>query len=385
VIGADLARFGGMRYLGVVWGVLLAVGVGGVREAKACGQIAEPLNYFTFAEPLPARGSEGAFLDAPIILRGHAWSIGGSPVVLSWFEVQSVTLTDSDGNNVAVNGGTEAWSQEFGTSIWRHAAPLAPKTEYTVSAVLAPQDQPRPPDATSSESIEFTFTTGGESAPPLALDGELAVRLEQAELPVTTCGTQNDCGEQDCQQTGTRAALLAHVTVPAVHGGIDGEHYDGLVMFTDDSPAQFAGPGGDVSTDAHTVTLAEGVKSHTGTASEVVFEVVDEERAYSPCFSYNAWDVRGQNVVAEAVCLEALRPGDVLAKSDPPSPDAVEDTVPAEATPRADAKPQPQGTAEPRATSAGCSLSAPQAPSQGGLLAFAALGALFAVRFRQRN
>ncbi len=42
------------------------------REGLACGPNAQPLNYFTFGEPVPSPGSEGVPRDTGIVLRGVA-------------------------------------------------------------------------------------------------------------------------------------------------------------------------------------------------------------------------------------------------------------------------------------------------------------------------
>jgi hypothetical protein len=272
----------------------------------AC-QSAQPINYFVFAEPLPAPGSVDVPRDPTLILRGRVYALGGSPIILSWFEVESVSMTDSDGQAIAGHIQARDFSDTEPMVSWVPDEMLAANAEYHVAATLASQAYPRPAEAEGSETLEFSFTTGEQVTPELELGGPLAVSVKATTLPVEQCTPAEECGQYDCVTVGERDALVAEVAVPAARGGSDAEGFQGYVILTDTAPVSFNGPGG-TTDNAELVFEDQSIRLSPGVALQTEIELPGKGEPYVPCFSLNVWDPGGKNVTLAPVCLDAVEP-----------------------------------------------------------------------------
>jgi hypothetical protein len=65
--------------------------------------------------------------------------------------------------------------------------------------------------------------------------------------------------------------------------------------------------------------MMEWLELEPGVAVRVTLIVPEENAPYAPCFAMNVWDARGENVVAQPLCLERMRPSDVLNNPIPPT------------------------------------------------------------------
>jgi hypothetical protein len=268
---------------------------------------AEPFNYFTFGAPSPAPDSLGVARDTILIFRGQGYGIGGSPVIASWFEVASVRLAGSDGNEIPGSFSLRDFAQDVPTVGWTPSVLLSANTKYRVVADLAEQRQARPAEAQGPETLDFSFTTGTGLTAPLQLQGALTGQLGEAMVPVTKCNSDDLCGSSPCSVTGQRSALLAHVTLPVVEGGVDVEGYQGHLFLTDDGGVTFNGPGG--TTDrSHLVYAFASFHAWPGQPQTITIEVPRVQVAYVPCLSMNVWDPAGHNVVADVRCLDPVAP-----------------------------------------------------------------------------
>ena len=287
-----------------IWAsVLLAAVLVPPRSYAAPCAHTDPINYFTFGTPSPADSSVGVARDTILILRGQGYGIGGSPILPSWFEVATVKMTDQAGNDVPGGFGSRDFSKTLPVVSWRPRALLAENTTYQVVATLAEQRQTRPAEVVGSERLDFSFSTGTGLTPPLELQGALSATLSESTVPIMTCDPDPGCGA--CNQTGQRSALMAQVTLPAVHGGMDEEGYEGVLFLTDTKGVTFKGPGG--TTDvANLVTESQSFHTQPGQSQTISIEIPRKKVAYVPCFSMNVWDPSSQNVTADVLCLEPV-------------------------------------------------------------------------------
>ena len=273
----------------------------------------EPFNYFTFAEPFPAPDSTEVPCDAALILRGNGFGIGGSPVVFSWFTVDTVTVTDQAGNVVPGRIAAEGFSRTSPAVSWMPDQPFGADAEYHVAAELAPQSTARPEEAEGSETLEFRFTTGSTSGGELAIESPLEVVITSAPFPINDCETV-DC-VTTCTEIGEYRGLVARVTLPAVHGGTDVEGYEGLMILSDTAPIDFDGPGSMVGSGDE-VYVPKSVHLTAGEVQQIEVQLPPTGEPYVPCFALNVWDPGRRYATATPLCLDAV---------DPPAPDAVLD------------------------------------------------------------
>lgn len=260
----------------------------------ACGPLPPP--YYVVDQQSP-RGSEVP-LNAPLQVSLQEHEQAGDPGVLPLNPTLSLVRTGSD---TPLDLSVVSYAPRLA---WAPKTLLEPHTSYTASLTLGYEGVP----ATSWE-----FTTGGGMAESLSLDGELSVTLEGGTRPIEQCGP---CGN-DCTAQGERAAILARIKLPRARGGFAPRA--AWVWLTDEKPYDFSrvdkgGPepyhGSNVSIGSM-VELGDDEASPGGEA-QILLEVPQEQTPYRPCFAMSASDARGDEVVAEPVCLgpfpEAARP-----------------------------------------------------------------------------
>jgi hypothetical protein len=178
-----------------------------------------------------------------------------------------------------------------------------------------------PAEVVGSEKLESSFTTGTGLTPPLELQGALSATLSESTVPIMTCDPDPGCSA--CNQTGQRPALMEQVTLPAVHGGVDEEGYEGVLFLTDTKGVTFKETGG--TTDvANLVAEIQSFHTQPGQSQTISIEIPRKKVAYVPCFSMNVWDPGSRNVTADMLCLEpvAAQPagsGCMVARSRPDS------------------------------------------------------------------
>lgn len=335
--GTDAAVSRCMRLVSAVVGsaMLLAHSA----AALACGEADEP--YYVVSEQLPS--GDGVPLNAPLIVDLEESANGPAEPHLS----PSLTLT-VDGSDDALE--LKAVGREPHL-VWVPTQPLAPNTNY--EAHFNPGYEGLP------DSI-WNFTTGDETTPPIALEGELSATLERGIDPTFECPK---CFG-DCTQTGQRDVTHALVTLPRVKDGFVG--YSGQLWLTDNTPYDFSEPtkGESGPNLGHVVSLEATVSFDDDGKPllPVQMTLPEEDEAYRPCFALRVFDERGDTAIAESFCLAETFP-----RSSPDS-NPVDD--------------EPVLTDHESSTSAGCSFGV--ASTSDSSAAFALLG-LAALTRRRRS
>ncbi len=271
-------------------------------QAQVCGEpYSEPFNYFTFAEPSPAPDATEVPLDAALILRGDGYGIGGSPIIFSWFVLDSVIVTDAAGHEVPGRIVATEVSPTVPAVSWMPTEPFAAETEYRVAATLAEQDF-RPEDAEGSETLEFQFTTGTTNTPALTVDAALTATIATAPRPIYDCAS-----ECDCTEVGTYDGLVAHVTIPAIHGGTDAEGYRARVFLSDAEAITFD-ESGRIDDADHEVYEVKSLFLTPGTEQEIELQLPANGQPYVPCFALDVRDPARRHVSATPICLDEVDP-----------------------------------------------------------------------------
>jgi len=224
-------------------------------------------------------------------------------------------------------------------------APLSANTSYRASFTTG---QVQEPGLGGPSTAVWEFTTGELIEPTLTLEGELQVSLETGDAPIYTCNGNTSCGPA-CTETGQRRVTKARVKLPVPQGGAPGRLF-GWLALDNDEPSDFINARADNVEGV--VTLREWVElTANQPAEDVLVTLPDEAKPYTPCFAFKAWDARGDEVLAEPVCLR-----DEYPPPSPPVPTLGNDTGSAGSP---SIKPGPAKTAdpvEPGTSSAGCSL-----------------------------
>jgi MYXO-CTERM domain-containing protein len=304
------------------------------RTAAACSATPEP--WYTIDRQAPL--GDAVPLNAPLVveLLSVASDVGvpGRAPTLSLTVVgadESVTLSPLDGGR--------------GSKLsFVPGAELEPRTTYRArfetgqTALDDTQPQPQPSTAT------WEFTTGDELAPPFELTGELSVTLEAGQDPVYTCSTP--CGD-GCVESGKQAVTKARVTVPTLSGGF-GARYRATLLLTDDTPGSFA-PRAKPDESENLVRVEQYAEIEPGAETDVVVTLPLETMAYRPCFAFKAWDDRGDEVAAEALCLEQAFPPTY----EPPQSGA---SGAGGAGPMYPRQPMGDDTVKPKSKSSGCAV-----------------------------
>jgi MYXO-CTERM domain-containing protein len=179
-----------------------------------------------------------------------------------------------------------------------------PDTTYHATFRTGQQLDGVPPVEPSSATWEFT--TGSSAAPALELHGELRVTLEQGQDPIYTC--TNDCGG-GCVQAGSQPVTKARLKVPGLLGGF-GKKFSSLLLLSDDTPGSFDAPSKTEPEprSEHAVWLEQLGEIDPSAPGDVLITLPHEEQPYKPCFAFKVWDDRGQEALADPVCLDDTFP-----------------------------------------------------------------------------
>ncbi len=293
--------------------VFIALAAAAPRRASACGALPTP--YFTLIGSVPADGAVGVPRDLGIVLSARAW--GYEPegsAIFPGFVTTSIHLFEV-ATDAEVPLRSIPWMSGLPTAAWYPVAPLAPRTGYRVEAVLADQGA-MPAEVTGPTRLTFRFTTGDELAPALEALGGLAMELETYDRDVFDCGP---CGS-GCVTAGTVRDVRARITIPALRGGFDQDGYRGWVAVREDTPATFGAPG--EPDDGAGIFPTVYVPFAPGAPTIVYAPVADLDRSYRACVSLGAWDPAGHMPSVAPVCLDAMRPSDLLAAEAPPGASA---------------------------------------------------------------
>lgn len=282
-------------------------------RVNACGGSPSPV--WTISDTTPSDGATDVPYNTGVVVFGEAWLYPGSNfyVELDVTEVDETSET-SDGGvmGTPVTGRFIQWYADPPAAVWVPDEPLAPNTTYGVETYVSEDVQGElPPEVTGPTSVNFRFTTGTKAYEELLLEGEMQVEIDAYDAELTEC--LDNCGA-NCNVVGTRRALRATITLPTVMGGAAGG-YQGWFSYSDDNPMVFDGPGEGRPQDEGEISLSRSVYFAGGDPVVIEQEIIEEGRAYSPCFALNAWDSAGQ-AVSQTVCLDAFSPEDRLVELD---------------------------------------------------------------------
>jgi hypothetical protein len=256
--------------------------------AWACGATRPSTYVLTGSRAGAAIARNGA-----VLLTGRGFNpddardVGNAGIMRSYL---LATVTDEHGQHVP--GHVEPWfDPQVPTVAWQPLAPLPANSGFTMMALLI-QPGVAPPSAAAGTSLQVTFRSSDQLAPPLRLHGELVATLETYDLPLAHC---NDCGT-GCQPYATVRALRARISVPAVEGGVPTDHYAGQLLVAPNQPVDLAtrGWGTDVE------------RLPPGTAIEVLRPLPSGDAPYAPCFSLRVGDPAGHTTNATPLCLPTL-------------------------------------------------------------------------------
>jgi len=264
----------------------IAVGFMQTGAALACGASAPPFYVVKQQSPVSAATP----LNTPLVVTVIEDADG--PVVDSFNPSLTLTKADSDlAIELKALGGLTTLS-------WVPLDALEPETTY--EAHFNPGYEGIP------DTI-WTFTTGTESTPALSLEGKLEVTLEPGSTTVYTCpNTLNPCGPSD--NTGCPSQVVevtqARVKIPRAVSGFPERL--GTVTLTDDLPFDFSPPSktGPEPYRGQNVSVTQYVNLDDPSLSEVLITLPDEAAPYKPCFAFAASDARGDQAIAEPLCLD---------------------------------------------------------------------------------
>jgi uncharacterized protein (TIGR03382 family) len=182
--------------------------------------------------------------------------------------------------------------------------PLLPDTTYHATFRTGQLLDGVPPVEPSSATWEFT--TARTAAPALELHGELRVTLEQGQDPIYSCTT--DCGG-GCVQTGSQAVTKARVKVPELLGGF-GAKFSSVLLLSDDTPGSFEAPSKTEPEpqSEHAVWREQLEQLDPSAPADILITLPLETQPYQPCFAFKVWDDRGDEALADPVCLDDTFP-----------------------------------------------------------------------------
>ena len=189
-------------------------------------------------------------------------------------------------------------SHPDGTSaVFKSARPLAPNSEYQITAQRVSRDG-------TPLSVAFTsdFTTGSGSVPTPSFRAQPTLQLEAYDKELQKCDA-DACGEKHCVTTGEAVpARFVRVAVPAIEGGLTQRPYKVSTRLT----ASFA------SGQAPVVATSEDATVQAGKRSYAVVEVPSLSEPANGCVTVTATDVAGNSVTSDPVCtaLAAEAPGE---------------------------------------------------------------------------
>jgi hypothetical protein len=324
--------------------------------ASACSPPEGPQPAYTaLGSTVPADGTKGVEIDAPVLLDLQSNEPGPSQSL-------SVVVTEADtGAAVAGDGGRDAWGRAM--VVWKASAPLRPLTRYRVVAQVK-SPTPIPAGVMGRERIELTFTTGEARTPPLALAGRLEATLESYEAPDYSTCTPGLC---NCFPTGKLRATRARVKLPLISGGASQRGYMAAITATAERPYDFAAARPEAPRGSAALLV------QPGQAGELEVLLDGQSPPYRPCFALRVEDPARAQIIGEPVCLTAMVP--IVSSAGPiTTPDG--GTTGGGTT-------DGGTTTVTEPTSGGCSLA--RAPRPGwGWPALATLAALVALRRRRR-
>ena len=173
------------------------------------------------------------------------------------------------------------------SAVFKSARPLAPNTDYQLTAQRVSQDG-------TPLSVAFTsdFTTGSGSVPAPSFRAQPTLQLEAYDKELLKCDA-DACGEKSCVGTGEAVpARFVRVAVPAIGGGLTQRPYKVSTRLT----ASFA------SGQAPVVATAEEATVQAGKRSYALVEVPSLSEAANGCVTVTATDIAGNTVTSESVC-----------------------------------------------------------------------------------
>ena len=248
------------------------------------------------------------------------------------------------------------------SAVFKSARPLAPNTEYQLTAQRVSRDG-------TPLSVAFTsdFTTGTGSVPAPRFRAQPTLQIEAYDKELQNCEA-DACGDQHCVATGEAVpARFVRVAVPAIEGGLTQRPYRVSTRLT----ASFAGG------QATVVATADEAQVHAGKRSYAVVEVPHLSADANGCVTVTATDIAGNSVTSEPVCTALT--------SDAAGGNAVSDkaqTEPAALVFRGAGEEDADGLA-PADSAGGCAIGEGRSTSANGL-AWLAL-ALTLTRIRSRK
>ncbi len=280
----------------------------GLRTAAACSPVVMP-GYGSFIANTPIDGATDVPINGAVIL--DVETLVGEP------QKTTVSVSETD-TGIPVAGGFNSYFWDRAFLVWLPAQPLRPGTRYRVDAAIV-SEIPRPAKATGAAEMSFAFITGSGPVPPIALQGQMQVRIETYQrdredwrrcYAMSACTSSCGCDTSKCAPTIVHEqASRARVTLPVVSGGLTDPGYVALVRVTADSPYQF--PTGPDTTATGVLATGSTLALQENAASEMLFDLDQGQQgaAYRPCFALRVTDFVDNVRDGDPVCLaETVQP-----------------------------------------------------------------------------
>ncbi len=329
--------------------------------ALACS--ASPTPTYAVTQVWPQDGAMGVARNSGIVVTAVASSEPGGPGFPLAVKVQDVET------GATIAGRQIEWhSDEELVAAWYLDEPLLPLRTYRLEASIAEFE-----DLPEGEPMVSTFTTSESLLEPLGLVGEFEISLEGYDAEVQSCDNTS-CGPANCIPAGTRRALRARISLPAVQGGqaID-NGYRARLYFTDDTLPNVTEPDLDGFTprdEDHDVGITHYFRVGANERTILEQEIFEEPFDYAPCFMFVVWDPAG-NKVETGTCLPVMSPGEVRML-------AAADELPS----RSDGANRGSNNADPSfAGRSGCTLASSTTSPSHLLLALGSIFACFGRRY----
>lgn len=245
----------------------------------------------------PEAAASDVPVDSPFLLRlkgenadGSVYSADARP----WLELRAEGSDQFSPVEGLFIGGYPEGLDPLGTLSFVPDEPLAPNTRYEIRAGLLEDDWPQRPE----QSASWEITTGAAArAEPLRLEGDWSVDFEPGTEPRFECA--RDCSPAPCVEVGTTPATKARLMLPGVVGGFSDGHAAGWLRIYVDGTEH--------------PTRSVFVEDARATTELLVTLPLDEGSTYTPCFSYEIEDARG-DWVSDDFCAESAFPA-------PPEPE----------------------------------------------------------------
>ncbi|MDB4988849.1 MAG: hypothetical protein JWN04_4027, partial [Myxococcaceae bacterium] len=173
------------------------------------------------------------------------------------------------------------------SALFQSEKPLAPQTDYQISAVHVAAD-----GTVLGNKFTSAFKTGVRTLAPLSFATAPSMNYEEAESERYDC-VADACGKQNCQPTDEMVHTKSvRIAVPAIVGGVDLKPYAVSAQLV----ASFT------SGQAPAVATSDTVATQAGKRSFLVVQLPALPSTAQGCVTISATDVAGHTLKSEPVC-----------------------------------------------------------------------------------